>query len=270
MKILDYNDIDFSQLVKKEINYNQNDLYENNGELIKIFKGLSEHERTQLFKKYEDMRDIIIDGVIKPDKYIVKTYFRYGKEKFDFLGYTMPKFENSSNVNNHFYYVDSYKCSDLFKVLKKASIILKEIHENNIIFQDFSFFNILFDKNDYNNVKIIDMDSCCYNKNGTAFVSYDLKYYYENILGERFIPATKNNDKLSMILSLSILLFSKEIDEISNSDYEEKARKIKTLENLKEYYLALRDGKIDLCSGEIPYLHELIDDNESYVFKNFI
>lgn len=268
MEIIDYNDIDFKKINKFDHQGNSSELYENNGELIKIFRGYSDHECLRLFKKIQDMENIKIDGIIKPNKFIVRNYIRYGEEKKEIKGYVMDKFYNSESVNDHFGYIRSYNCSDLFKVLKNASLILQNIHNNDIICQDISFFNILVDKDDYDNVKICDLDACSFKKYNSAIVSYDLSYYYNYILDERFVPSTKNSDKLSMILSLLYLLFSKDIDLISDNNYESLSSKINTLKNLKDYFISLKNGKFNLHYDELPYLHELIDDSDNYVLEN--
>ena len=270
MEIIDYNDIDFKSLNKFNRQGNSSDLYENNGKLIKIFRSYSNREILKLYKKLEDMDNIKIDGIIKPDAFIVRNYMHYGEEKHDIKGYTMYKFSNSESVNEHFAYLRSYNCSDLFKVLKKASLILQNIHNNDIICQDISFFNILVDKDDYDNVKVCDLDACSFKKYSSPTVSYELSYYYNYILDERFVPSTKNSDKLSMILSLLYLLFSKDIDLITENKYESISSKIDTLNNLKDYFISLKNGKFNLHYDELPYLHELIDDSDDYVIENRI
>lgn len=273
MEIIDYKDIDLKHLPKFDQQGKENSsvIYEyNDNELLKLFKYYSSHERLMIFKKFEELENIQIEGIIKPRKFVVDSYVRYGEEQKDIKGYTMEKFADSTSIIDHFGYVRAFNCSDLFITLKYASLILKDMHDNGIICQDISYLNVLFDIDDYSNVKICDLDACSFKKYNTEMYAYDLKEYYVSILHSRFIPSTPNSDKLSMILSLFFLLFRKELYQISDSEYDELASKINTLSNLKDYFKAFKNGSYNFHNSELPYLHEVIDDCEKYVYENKI
>lgn len=272
MELINYNDIDFSKLqeIDKRKQGKSSTMYEDGDKLIKIFKPyfISSDDCSCLYKKFQEIEKLNIDGIIIPDKFIAEDVIRFGVEKKDFKGYTMDKFINSANVYDHFGTVRSFNCSDLFKVLKQASLTLKNLHDNGIVFQDISYFNILFDIDDYSDVKFCDLDGCSYKRFHSKVVAYDLYRYYKEIKGATFISQSPNTDKLIMILSLFNLLFRYEIEEISDDEYTNLSSKINTLANLKDYFLALRDDTFDMYGSELPYLHEVIDDNESFVYKN--
>ena len=196
------------------------------------------------------MDGIHIDGVLFPLALIVKDNELYG--------YVMNYFNNSQSLYSKFS-TDIVDCKELFIYLTRASEILRNLHENKIIYKDLNFGNILV--NNDGDVVFGDLDGCCYKDYTTLFISAILnrffKYREENIL------ITENLDRISMLLSLIYLLYCQELQEISKLKYRSLSQYINTLENLKKYnYLLLNKLK---NIPEIPYLDELIDKNDDYV-----
>ena len=245
MNKINYNDIDFSLLKKSEIQGTTSTVYENGDECIKIINGLFPYEKRDLYKKFLEMDGIKINGVLLPTGLIIKDNNLYG--------YTMNNFKNSINLNDYFDKKIDYAI--LFDIIKRVSVILKEIHNNQIIYEDLSFDNILIDASF--NIMFSDIDGCTYKNYSSPFISYILNNYISNYRGED-IHISKNLDRISMMLSMIYLVYKEEIKYLDVNYCEHISKDIKTLQNLKKYVKIFVDKKSDISN--IPYLDEIIDD----------
>ena len=252
MEKIKINDIDFSKLQKLYSQGTKSVVYRNEGNCIKIFNDLYDQEKKLLYKKFMSMEGITIKDVILPTTLIV--------ENDKLQGYIMEYFENSSSLFEHFCTHRYVNVKEMFEAIKKASLILKEIHSNNIILQDLNFDNILIDKE--GNIKYCDIDGCAYNEMMSPYISIMLNNFIK-YRKDKLCLVTKNLDRISFMLSFFVLTYLKEIQKVSKKTYHTLSDKIKTLENCREFANELLSKRY---IPEIPYLDELIyDEDEGYI-----
>ena len=252
MEKIKLNDINFSSLQRLQQQGTTATLYRDGNTCYKILDGLQEQEKEALYRKFLDMDGIEIENVILPKKLIIKD------EKLQ--GYVMDYFKDSMPLSDKFMvrYVD---CKELFDYILKASKILRTIHQNSIICQDLSFENILVDNN--SNVAFCDLDGCSYKEHMTPFISVLMKNFFIDYRKEK-IPISINLDRISMMLSFYYLIYAEEIQHLTKRQYHKLSNKIVTLENSRQYANMLVDRENPI--GEIPYLDELIDTNDNYIY----
>lgn len=246
------NDIDFTKLDKFSNQGACSTLYVEEKNCIKILDKMSEEEKASLYKKLLAFDDMEINNVIFPKVLVINN----GKLE----GYIMDFFENSSTLSDYFYSNRFVNCKDIFEALKKASFILRDIHNADIIYQDLSFQNILI--NNERNIKFIDIDSWSYQEYKSPFISPLLSDYIFYYRKDNFFIFSKNVDRISFMLSFFKLMYLKEIQKLSNRKYNSLAKRIVTLENAKLYAnQLLYSENIPI----IPYLDEIINDEDDYV-----
>lgn len=252
MEQIKLSDINFSSLQKLKQQGTKATLYKEGNVCFKILDGLYEDEKEALYKKILDMDGIKIDNVLLPKELIIKD----GKLQ----GYTMDYFPNSIPLSDRFSvrYVDS---KILFDYILKASKILRTIHDNEIICQDLSFENILVDSK--GNVAFCDLDGCSYNGHIAPFISVLMKKFFIDYRDEKLLLSS-NLDRISMMISFYYLIYAKEIQHLTKRQYHKLSDKITTLENSRIYANMLVDRSNPI--GEIPYLDELIDSNDDYIY----
>lgn len=252
MNKIKLSDINLSSLEKCKIQGTNSTVYENGDECIKIIDKLYPNEKQALYKKLLDMDGINIDGVLMPIDLII--------ENDNLCGYTMRNFKNSINLNDYFASTRYVNCADILKAIKKASLILRNIHSNGIIYQDLSFDNILIDKEE--NVMFNDIDGCQYKEHKTRFVSLLLKRLINNYRNE-LVYISEDIDRVSMMISMFYLMYFKEVQKLSKKEYHSLLDNIKTLENSRKYANILVDRNSII--SDIPYLDELIDDTDDFI-----
>lgn len=252
MEKINFKDINFSSLQKLQQQGTKSTLYKDKNTCFKILDGLYDEEKDALYRKLLDMDGIKIDNVLLPRELIIKDGKLYG--------YTMDYFKSSMQLSDRFCvrYVD---CKKLFDYISKASRILRTIHQNGIICQDLSFENILVDNT--GNVVFCDLDGCNYKDHIAPFISVLMKKFFINYRKEQ-IPLSSNLDRISMMLSFYYLIYAKEIQKLSKKQYHKLSDKIATLENTRMYANMLVDKSNYI--GEIPYLDELINPDDDYIY----
>lgn len=247
-------DIDLSKL---EISKNQgtkSTIYIQDNLCIKILDKYLQKEKEILLKKTLEMDGLFIENVLLPKSIIIEN------EKLE--GYVMNNFKNSIPLNDYFGTYRYVNCKEFFNVIKKASIILKEIHKTDIICQDISFDNILIDK--YGNIKYCDIvDSCTYKNYNSPFISLLLNEFITNYRKEKYYIPSKNMDRVSFMLSFYYLIYLEQLQKISKKKYHSLSDNINTLEITRKYANILVDKKSKI--PEIPYMDELIDDKDEYI-----
>lgn len=252
MEKIQVKDVDISKLQKLQQQGTKASLYRDGQICYKILDGLYEEEKEQLYKKIFDMDGIKIENVLLPKQLIMQG---------DRLqGYTMDYFADSMPLSDKFMvrYVDSKK---LFDYVLKASQILKTIHRKDIICQDLSFENILVTAD--GNVAFCDLDGCSYKNHVAPFISMLMKRFWIDYRNEK-IPLSTNLDRISMMISFYYLLYAKELQSLTKREYHKLSDKITTLENSRMYANELVDRTTTI--GDIPYLDELIDINDDYIY----
>ena len=252
MEKIQFKDIDFSKLQKLEQQGTKATLYKNENICYKILDGLYEEEKDALCRKLLDMDGIKIENVILPKQLIIQDN--------KLQGYTMDYFEDSKPLSDKFMirYVDSKK---LFDYVSKASKILRNIHSKKIICQDLSFENILVKED--GKVAYCDLDGCSYKNHIAPFISMLMKRFLIDYRKEN-ISIDYNLDRISMMISFYCLVYAKELQKLTKKEYHKLSDKITTLENTRIYANILSDRSIPI--RYIPYLDELIDYNDDYVY----
>lgn len=245
-------DLNLSELEKFEIQGTKSTMYHSDNECIKILDKLYPDEKAILYKKLLEMDGLILDDVLLPKKLIVQD----GK----LVGYTMDYFKNYINILDYLTKNRFINCNEIFNVVKKASLILRNIHENGIICQDLSFDNILIDKD--GNIKYSDIDGCAYKDYKSPFMPVILKRFLIDYRKDLFFYVSKNTDRISFMLSLFLATYLQELQKLSKKKYHSLSDSIKTLENLREYANMLLQCR---TLPEIPYIDELIDESDDYV-----
>ncbi len=248
------NDIDLSSLKQTEFQGTKSTVYEDGDKCIKILNGLYPKEKRLLHNKFLEMDGMTINGVLLPTSLIIQDNV--------LEGYIMDNFKNSATLYDFFASQRYINCKELFEALKKASKILKDIHNNGIIYQDLSFENILINKS--GNVMYCDVDACSYKNHTSFFISkllFQFLFDYRHEVELNFRPS-KNSDKLSMILSLLNLLYLQEVQNLSRWEYHSLSRHISTIKNLKPYVRELLNLENEI--PELPYLDEVINDGDNY------
>ena len=198
------------------------------------------------------MDGMTIDGVLMPVSLIMQNDILHG--------YIMKKFKNSTNLNDYFNNTRYINSADILKAIKKASLILKDIHSKEIICQDLSFDNILIDQD--SNIMICDIDGCKYKEHSSPFISLLLKVLINDYRKEP-IYVSENTDRISMMISMFYLMYFEEVQKLTEKEYHSLSDNIKTLENARKYANILIDRNSKIFN--IPYLDELIDENDSFV-----
>ncbi len=252
MEKIKLGDIDFSKLKKCSIQGTTSTMYKSDDKCIKILDKFTEEEKNNLYLKLLDMNGIKIDNLMMPIELIIQN----GKLE----GYTTENFKNSINIYDKFINPRYVNVKEILNALKKASLILREIHENGIIVQDLSFDNILIDNT--GNVKFIDIDACNYNEHVTNIIPLLLKRYMIDYRNDCVI-ISKNTDRLSMLLATFSLLYLMEVQRITKRKYMTLASNINTVENLHDTYITLSSKKKKI--GELEYLDEFIDENDDFI-----
>lgn len=198
------------------------------------------------------MDGLDLDDVLFPKKLIL--------ENDRLVGYTMQYFKNSINVFDYLTKNRFINCKDIFSVVKQSSLILRKIHENNIIYQDLSFDNMLIDKD--GNIKYSDIDGCAYEEYKSPFISILLKKFLFDYKKNSYCNVSKNTDRISLILSFYLVTYLKELQNISKKKYASLSDNIITLQNAFSYAnILLKCDNLPL----MPYIDELIDENDNYI-----
>lgn len=218
---------------------------------IKMIDDLYPEEKETLKIKLLEMDGINIDGVITPTGLIL--------ENDTLEGIISPYFKESKSFLTHFEQSRYISSKELLLALKKASLILRNLHNNNIIYQDINFANILIDNT--GNIKYCDIDSCSYKGYESPYISVFLSNYMLYYRKEKNIEISKNNDRLSLLLAFFELIYRKELQKVSSRQYNSLSKQIKTLENCRKYVEILKNKGKNI--PEIPYIDELIEDSDN-------
>lgn len=244
-------DIDFSKLKKVQTTKTQNTTFVDGENFIKILDKLYLDEKNSLYGKLLALEGVQINNVLFPKTLIIND----GKLE----GYITDYFKNSSTLVDYFLTSRFINCKDIFEALKKASFILRDIHDAGIIYQDVHFANILINKE--KDIKYIDIDGCAYQNYKTIFIPTILKRFIEYRKDE-FCIRSENMDRISFMLSFFYIMYIKEIQKLSKRQYHSLSNNISTLENARLYanQLLLNDTLPD-----VPYLDEIINEEDDFI-----
>lgn len=248
MKIIELKDLDIDKMKLSNKQGTQSKVYIKDDKCYKILCGLYDNEKEQLYKKFLDMKDLFIEDVLLPKDLIF--------DRNMLVGYTMDNFSNSLNLYDYFGKDRFVDVNDILMATKKTSQILKKVHSEGVILQDFSFDNILIDGN--NNIKICDIDGCFYNGYRGPYISQIVKYYHE-LFPQKAININFNFDNQSLLLSMIFTIYHKIVFNINN--YDKLSDQIKTLKKMRAI---VKDFFSD-PDFKLPYLDELIVDDDHFI-----
>jgi len=251
MEKIKVEDINFTLLKKLNEQGTESTIYTDGDVCYKMLYNLYPDEKEQLYRKIMATQGLKLDNVILPMDLIVKG------DKLE--GYTMKYIQNSIALYALFSerYIDSKK---LFDYLTRISIILRKLHQKGVICQDLNFGNILIADN---SIFFCDFDSYCYGKHESPFVSLRLKKFINSYRKEK-IFISENLDRISILLGLYDLIFLKEIQKITIHQHNLLSARLETFKNCRPYIERMLDRNTGL--PEIPYIDELIDANDDYIF----
>ena len=176
----------------------------------------------------------------------------------ELIGYTMKYFDNSIDLYNKYTKSDSIDFSEFNHDLRKSSKVLREFHKKGFVFLDMSFSNIL--KSEDGDIKLCDFDGTVYKENVELPITSQILNDYLVDYKNKKIKVSPNTDRLSLLLSMYVALFKKEIENIKEEEYDYLANRIRSLKLLKYYYKILLDKKREI--PEIPYLDRILCDDQ--------
>ena len=169
--------------------------------------------------------------------------------------------KNYISFSNYYNSKRFIECNDLLELTKKASFILKDIHQEKMLVNDVSFQNILLNKE--GDVQYIDFfDGCSFERYHGGLYSDLLINYLSHHEEKHQLTESTNQDRLSFLLAFWELIYAKNIEKVSRRTYEKASKQVTTLQILKAYRNILLDR--NYATPKIPYLYELIADSDDY------
>lgn len=243
MKEINIKDINIKKLKKLNTEATQSTIYRDKKYYYKVFNRINYEDSFTMKNLFNELDGKKIDGVLFPKYLITKDNRIYGYIT-DNVGAKSLDMIYTKNKN--------LDCNQFFKIMNKASILLKRLHEEKIVVCDLNLSNILVDKKD--NVYFCDTESYKYNGIMSDYMSkllYLFTYEYRN----EIIDINENSDRLSLILEFLQTMYNMPTYEIKN-DYYDYYTYINTLKNIKFIFMNIMNQNKDI--DEIPYLDELI------------
>ncbi len=245
METINYNDIDFSELTKLDIQSSESDIYTKKDatgriKLYKLFKEeLNSYDLTLKAEKLKILeKKKINDSIVVPEFKIVDN---------SLVGTIEDYIHGVDLVNIPAFY--SYNI--VLDMLLSISENLKAIHENDgIIVGDLNFGNIRIDKD--KNHHFLDVLSYSLDKIPVNAISTILLDYLKRNRIKKKVSI--NNDKISFLLSTYSLLTDKSFDSITSYDLDKLVDEDNRIEKLKDIFNDLKNGYVK----DTPYLYELI------------
>lgn len=247
MEKLDVKDIDFNSLKKFKYQGSQSTMFVDETTCYKIFKGIYPDEIDSMYKKILEMDGIQIKDVLLPKSIIM--------DNQKLVGITLDYFQDSQSVFRFFTNFNSryVSCNELFDIINKISLSLRNIHKKGIICQDLSLCNVLI--NSQGEIRFCDMDSCTYKNYSSPYIAGYLDNFLVNYRNFKTTKITQNNDRLSLLLEFYFLLYLKEMQNLSKKDYNYLGH-LKTMENAQVIRKKLLN--LNKTIEEVPYMDELI------------
>ena len=246
MEKINLNDFDFSNNYIKEPGFENGIVYSNDKERIKMLLNIPYEDKEILLEKLETIEKLNVDGVILP-----KTLIMY-EGYLD--GYIMEYPLRAKSFDKMF---TSHPYEDIRQMLiaiKRASLVVRNMHKNNIVANDISLNNFVMDIN--GNVFFTGIETSSYDTYSYPYISKFLK----DFIGNKEIDITKDTDKLLLVLNAIYLFYLKDIRKLSKIRYRKISKDIQSLQNIEKYAMGLRKKNIDI--EQLPYIDELLDLND--------
>lgn len=217
----------------------------------KFIKNLNKTQRNRLAHKLRYFDKLDDNRFLTPQNIIM--------DNGELIGYTTKYFKNSTDLYNKYTKSDQIDFVEFNRDLRKTSKVLREFHKKGFVFLDMSFSNIL--KNKDGEIKLCDFDGTIYHEDVELPITSQILNDYLVDYKEKNIEANPNTDRLSLLLSMYVALFKKEIENIKEEEYDYLANKIRSLRLLKYYYKILLDKNREI--PEIPYLDKILCDDQN-------
>lgn len=251
--MLDYDDI----INNKEI-FNifgsESIIYADKLYVYKIFKSLNRSYLRNKFYKVNILSSISgLDSCVLPLDNIMD-------EKVRFRGYSALKQEGITLA-------DLFVKKGIYEFLLgiiDSSLKLSSIHDRNenIILGDVNCSNIILRQNEsgkYQDSVFVDIDNA--SVDGLKYDNFSgslLRFYKPRTKNMRI---SKNTDRLTQLLYLLTYLFDSEtIYEIDIFEYDKKTEEIRSLKNIRNLFIRLKDFNRTLPT--IPYVYEIISEDD--------
>lgn len=254
MNTIELNEINFSNLKKLTKQGTLSTILRDESNCYKFMKNLSKTQLKHLRHKIEYFSKLDKNHFLVPENIILKNG--------DFVGYTMKYFDDSTDLYNKYTTSTCINCAELNSDLIKSSKALREFHDKGFVFLDMSFSNIL--KNSKGEIKLCDFDGSIYDKKIDLPITSQILNDYVEYKNEK-IKVNPNTDRLSLLLSMYVALFKREITDVKEEEYDYLADRIRSLKILKFYYKTLLDKKENIPN--IPYLDLLLCEDDNAIIK---
>ena len=250
-------DIDFDTLEKiSGASHKESTLFYDKNTIYKLFDDLSDSER----RRKETKVELLGDGTQLPLTVMPKDKIVYGFLNDRFEGYSMDYISDSTTLLKAF--TRNKKIYLFIYLINNISKAIEKIHKDprNIVISDLHAKNFILDKNF--NPYIVDIESAKIDGIKNDTISLSLHNYLSNRNLYTNIETTPNTDRLCLLMMSLNIIFGKDIDKISQYEYEEKAEQLATLRNMKELVLEIKKSS---NIPEVPYIHESIQYSD--IFK---
>lgn len=254
MNTIQLSEINFNNLKKLTKQGTLSTILRDETNCYKFMKHLDKNQLKHLKNKIKYISKLDKKHFLVPENIIL--------DDGNFVGYTMRYFDNSTDLYNRYTNSDYIDYSEFNSDLIKSSKALREFHKKGFVFLDMSFSNIL--KNSEGEIKLCDFDGSIYNKKIDLPITSQILNDYAEYKDEK-IKVNPNTDRLSLLLSMYVALFKKEITDVKEEEYNYLADRIRSLKILKFYYKTLLDKNKDI--PDIPYLDILLCKDENAIIK---
>lgn len=253
MNKINYQDIDFNELIKLNIESSESIIYvdKKRKRLYKIFKT---NDIGELLIKSEKLDMLVqkkhIKRMIVPDTKII--------DCGNFIG-SVEEYINGVDLSDIFKKYNNI--NDIMGIFIKSSIALEEIHEEEIVVADLHAGNIRIDEN--GNPYYLDALSCCIGDKENNMISC-LLYDYFKEKNIQIKKVTKEMDKLSFMLMIYTLLCQNMFDENKKLDFNSRFERLKYLKKILGIFELLNSIEENI---DVPYLHEIIKPSHIKKYK---
>lgn len=251
METIDIKEIDFDSLNKFTYQGNNSITYvdKNKEKFYKKITGLRNWELMDLHNKLLKIEEdgfhherIILPEILLMDNDLLK-------------GYITKYIKDATDIGIKYNNIKKLDVKSFMNAIYKTSLLLKETHDKGLIIQEMNFGNILEDN--LKNIYFCDLDSCKYDRYETEFISFPLFNYIGCI---KSFNANQSIDNFSLYLSMLVVLFNEDINNLSQKKYDEMAEKYDFLNDTKQIFKEVKYHVSDIY--DFPYIHEIISEED--------
>ena len=247
MEKIELKDIDFSLNYELQMPTTNGFIYTCDDTRIKILTGLYEEDKQMLLDKFYALEKSDIPNIILPDQLIINNG--------ELEGYVTKYPANSTMIGKRFIEGQFIDIHELIYAIKQASLVLRKLHEQELICQNATLDNFVIDVS--GNVFFSSVEGCKYLDYNYPYTSKLLKSFLVDYRQEKNFDITKDTDKLSIILSTLYLFYLREIKDISQRLYKRTSKKVQSLAQMEDLFKSLKNKKSVITN--LPYVDELLE-----------